>query len=63
MHPLEARSSVGGTCRLRKGTAPGPNIFLDLQCADKQRGGTDWVLGHGFSISAFMAYLAVVFIK
>ncbi len=59
MHPLEAQSSVGGTCRLKKGTAPGPDIFLDLQCADKQKGGTDWVLGHGFSISAFMAYLAV----
>ena len=56
MHPLEASNSIGGTCRLKKDTRPNQDIFLDLNCASRQRG-TDWILGHGFSISAFMAYL------
>ena len=55
-HPLEASNSIGGTCRLKKDTKPTQDIFLDPNCAANQLG-TNWILGHGFSISAFMSYL------
>lgn len=56
MHPLEASSQISGTCKLKKDTWPNKGIFVDVSCTGKQKG-TDWILGHGFSISAMMDYL------
>jgi predicted amidohydrolase YtcJ len=49
-HPLEAGSSVAGTCLLPEDTDPAEMIGLLRRCAPKQIG-TNWVLGWGHSIT------------
>lgn len=50
LHPLEAGSSVAGTCLLPEDTDPEEMIDLLRRCAPKQIG-TNWVLGWGHSIT------------
>ncbi|MCA9995133.1 MAG: amidohydrolase [Anaerolineales bacterium] len=50
LHPLEAGSSVGGTCLLPEDTDPAEMVGLLRDCAPKQIG-TNWVLGWGHSIT------------
>ncbi|KAL3861133.1 hypothetical protein ACJMK2_007202 [Sinanodonta woodiana] len=57
-HPLEASSSVGGTCHLSEDDdleTIGQKIKIS-GCANKQVG-TDWVLGHGHSITQVLHYM------
>ncbi len=53
LHPLEAGSSVAGTCVLNPGIDVLSEAFQSLlkTCAPRQRGAIPWVLGFGHSIS------------
>lgn len=52
-HPLEAGSSVAGTCILPVDTDPEEMVDLIKECAPNQIG-TDWVLGWGHSIDELL---------
>lgn len=56
LHPLEAGSEVGGTCELPVDTAPEDMIDLIKKRSTKQKG-TDWVLGHGYSIEPMLRHV------
>ena len=52
LHPLEARSSIAGTCMINSSDDIQSASFQTVikTCAPKQQGGIDWVLGFGHSI-------------
>lgn len=56
MHPLESGSEVGGTCKLLSDTKPEEMVDLIRKQAPKQKG-TDWVLGHGYSIEPMLRHI------
>lgn len=59
MHPLEAGSTVGGTCDLPSDTPPDSTEMLKLfreRCFDAQTG-TSWALGHGHSVWTMLDYV------
>lgn len=59
---MEVGSPVAGTCKMLPNTLPNPENktfwapFEQQRCYDQQKG-TDWVLGHGHSIWAMLAYI------
>ena len=59
MHPLEAGSTVGGTCKLPADTPPDSEKMLKIfrdGCFKKQIG-TTWALGHGHSVWTMLDYV------
>ena len=61
MHPLEASSSVGGTCTLYRDIWPEDPEQLATFTVDKchlKQNGTDWVLGWGHSVRDLLDYVA-----
>ena len=56
LHPLEAGSSVAGTCMISSDEDIESQDFIDYlrQCSTRQDGGIDWVLGYGHSIEQLL---------
>lgn len=54
LHPLEAGSSVAGTCSLPNDGSSAEAMIPILQACAPNQIGTEWVLGHGFSIFSLL---------
>ncbi|XP_062566738.1 uncharacterized protein LOC134229051 [Saccostrea cucullata] len=56
IHPLEAASRVGNTCKLKTDTDPEQMKDILRTCAPRQIG-TEWILGGGHSITSIIEHI------